>query len=271
MEASPNAKSNSGGKKDSVSSDEEAYKARLLESKIMRKKAEEDAQLLANRITLLQIEEKKALKKIEDTRKKAKEIMDLKARNAEMQRQKDELRRQREEEEYKKMQGNKMSKQNSRENAETNRNSLMMKLRNEVDEMRKTKKDSKQMFHISKDEERMKNAQTVKAVKDQHKDLEYKKMRIMEDTKMKARMEYEGKIKQEVMMKEQTEQKIADLERQEMQLIQRLQTTQTLQREAFDTLEKALGSNNQGNSTPNGLAISTANTSANPAPPQIQK
>lgn len=32
---------------------------------------EDDAQLLANRIALLEIEEKKALKKIEDTRKKA--------------------------------------------------------------------------------------------------------------------------------------------------------------------------------------------------------
>jgi len=44
----------------------------------MRKKAEEDAQLLANRIALLQLEEKRAMKKIDETRKKAKEIMDLK-------------------------------------------------------------------------------------------------------------------------------------------------------------------------------------------------
>ena len=62
-----------------------------MESKILRKKAEEDAQLLANRITLLQIEEVKALKKIDETRKKAKEIMELKARNLEAQRQKEEV------------------------------------------------------------------------------------------------------------------------------------------------------------------------------------
>ena len=60
--------------------------------KILRKKVEEDAQLLANRITLLQIEEKKALKKIEETRKKAKDIMELKARNLEAQRQKEEVK-----------------------------------------------------------------------------------------------------------------------------------------------------------------------------------
>ena len=37
----------------------------------MRKKAEEEARLLANRIALLQVEEKKAMKKIEETKNKA--------------------------------------------------------------------------------------------------------------------------------------------------------------------------------------------------------
>jgi hypothetical protein len=252
MEASPNSpsklsdspgKSNSGGKKDSVSTDEEAYKTRLLESKQMRKKAEEDALLLANRIALLQVEEKKAIKKIEDTRKKAKEIMDLKARNAEQQRQKEELRRQREEDELRKMQNNKFQKQQSKDNYESNRSNLMMKLKNDVDEMRKTKKDTKTAFHSTKEDEWNKNLESVKAVRTQHQDLHEKKKKQMEETKTKARLEYEGKIKQELTIREQTEEKIARLERQEMELIQRLQNTQNMQKEAFDTLEKALGSN----------------------------
>jgi len=119
----------------------------------------------------------------------------------------------------------------------------MLKLKNEVDQMRKTKKDSKEMFHVAKDEERIKNAQNVQLVKGQHKDLEYKKKKSMEETKLKARMEYEGKIKQEHTIREQTEEKIAKLEKQEMDLIQRLQNTQTLQKEAFDSLEKAIGTN----------------------------
>lgn len=56
---------------------------------MLRKKAEEDAQLLANRIALLQLEEKKAHKKIEETKKKAKEIMELKNRNLQAQREKE--------------------------------------------------------------------------------------------------------------------------------------------------------------------------------------
>lgn len=61
---------------------------RLDEAKKARKKLEEDARLLANRIALLENEEKKALKKIQETKKKAEEITNLKLRNKEMNIQK---------------------------------------------------------------------------------------------------------------------------------------------------------------------------------------
>ncbi len=54
---------------------------RLDEAKKARKKMEDDAKLLANRIALLESEEKRALKKIQETKKKAEEIMSLKQRN----------------------------------------------------------------------------------------------------------------------------------------------------------------------------------------------
>ena len=57
----------------------------------MRKKAEEDAQLLANRIALLQLEEKRAMKKIEETKTKAQEIMELKTRNLQIQKEKERV------------------------------------------------------------------------------------------------------------------------------------------------------------------------------------
>jgi hypothetical protein len=43
----------------------------LKATRINKKKAEEDARLLANRIALLKMEEKKAWKKIQETKKKA--------------------------------------------------------------------------------------------------------------------------------------------------------------------------------------------------------
>merc|ERR1719231_608457 len=53
----------------------------LTTAKEARKRAELDAQLLANRIALLKQEEEKAWKKIEETRKRAQEIMELRSAN----------------------------------------------------------------------------------------------------------------------------------------------------------------------------------------------
>ena len=54
-----------------------------MEAKQSRKKIEEDTKLLENRIALLEIEERKSKKKIEETRKKAEEIKLQKQRNKE--------------------------------------------------------------------------------------------------------------------------------------------------------------------------------------------
>lgn len=54
-----------------------------MEAKIARKKIEEDTKLLENRIALLENEEKRALKKIEETKKKANNITSYKERNKE--------------------------------------------------------------------------------------------------------------------------------------------------------------------------------------------
>jgi len=46
-----------------------------------KKKAADDAKLLANRIALLKLEEKKAWKKIEETKRRAEQAMQTRARN----------------------------------------------------------------------------------------------------------------------------------------------------------------------------------------------
>ena len=56
---------------------------RLLSSKISRKKIELDAQALRNRILLLENEESKVMRKIEDTKRKALNIMHIKQKNRE--------------------------------------------------------------------------------------------------------------------------------------------------------------------------------------------
>jgi len=49
----------------------------LADQRISRKKASEDVKILANRIALLKAEEQKAWKKIEETKKKAQDILEV--------------------------------------------------------------------------------------------------------------------------------------------------------------------------------------------------
>merc|ERR1712098_609178 len=58
--------------------------SRKLAAKHARKRADDDAKLLSNRIALLKAEEQKAWKKIEETRNRAAQIMKLRQRNAEV-------------------------------------------------------------------------------------------------------------------------------------------------------------------------------------------
>ena len=55
--------------------DDETLHRKLVAAKIARKRAEEDMKLLNNRISLLKQEESKAWKKIDETKKRAKDII----------------------------------------------------------------------------------------------------------------------------------------------------------------------------------------------------
>merc|ERR1719274_292501 len=65
--------------------------ANLTSAKEGRKRAELDAQLLANRIALLKQEEEKAWKKIEETRKRANEVVDTRRANEQKFKDKEDM------------------------------------------------------------------------------------------------------------------------------------------------------------------------------------
>ena len=78
---------------------EEEVTGALVATRLNKKKAADDAKLLANRIALLKLEEKKAWKKIEETKRKAEQVMKIRQRNNEDRSRKDQLARQRQDEE----------------------------------------------------------------------------------------------------------------------------------------------------------------------------
>lgn len=59
---------------------------------------------------------------------------------------------------------------------------------------------------------------------------------------LQAKKEYEEKIRREELSRIEREREIADLEQKEMELIERLQHTQSVQKQAYEELEKVLAS-----------------------------
>ena len=86
-------------KKESINTVDSDEWNELSEAKQLRRRAEEDAKLLSNRIALLKQEEAKAWKKIEETRKRAKEIEETRQRNLEEKKRREEAARLKAEEE----------------------------------------------------------------------------------------------------------------------------------------------------------------------------
>jgi len=78
----------------------------LSDQRVSRKRAQEDVKLLANRIALLKQEEQKAWKKIEETKKKANDIINVRQRNADTNNYKMNLAKQREQDEHEQMMKN---------------------------------------------------------------------------------------------------------------------------------------------------------------------
>jgi hypothetical protein len=213
---------------------------RLLEAKLHRRRAEEDAQLLANRISLLKQEEAKAWKKIEETRARAKEIMEIKVRNLESQRRKEEQRKAREDEEYQRSMHNRMTKEQDRQFKQLTREQLKAKLRADVEALKESKRDNARQIEANRREDLMKMTNIKQHIRTAQQESEEKRRRDDDEKRARARAHYEERLGNENRIREQKEAEILALEQEEMELIAKLQNTQVLQKNVFEDLEAAL-------------------------------
>ncbi|OMJ78643.1 hypothetical protein SteCoe_21520 [Stentor coeruleus] len=213
---------------------------KFVEAKNMRKRAEEDAQLLSNRIALLRLEEQRSLKKIEETRNKAREIMQKKVQMLEEQRLKEEEKNKRLEEEKARIEQNKINKEQSKQARISTREEMIKKLKDEVLAIKLAKKENQSIIEQNKNIEMLEKATVTQSIKDMHREAEEKRRRAEEERKAKVRAELERKIEEENMKKQQKDDEIARMEQEELELIQRLQNSQMMQRSAYEELELAM-------------------------------
>jgi len=215
--------------------------ANLTAAKEARKRAELDAQLLANRIALLKQEEEKAWKKIEDTRKKATEIMDLRKQNQDKFQAKENFYKAKWESIREAQAQNAMARDKAKAMRDQTKHGL---LDHKHANARNTKEQSQQLLYQKKEreaQERQANterSQYLKARKEEAKRrAEEERLAQLE----KFREDYESRTAQEELIRARTEALVAKMEKEEMELIQRLQNTQTVQRNAYEELEAAMG------------------------------
>merc|ERR1712137_943923 len=119
----------------------------------------------------------------------------------------------------------------------------------------KTKQQSHQFLLQKKEREaaerqaNMERGNLIKQKKEEAKrKLEEDRLAQLE----KFREDYEARAAQEELLRARTDALVAKMEKEEMELIQRLQNTQTVQRNAYEQLEAALGQTSQQISISNG-------------------
>lgn len=219
---------------------EYSEQTKLTEAKQMRKRADEDARLLANRIALLKQEELKAQKKIEETRRKAQEILNLRNRNTEVLRKKEEERLQREEEERQRLEEIKKFKESKQTNNYQKNMMRQNRAISEANAIKTSRKQNLETIQNFKQQDLVQKATMRNLIKSQKREAEEKKKKFERDRIERTRIETEKKIEQENKMRRLREEEVARMEQEELELIQKLQNTQLLQKSAYEELENAL-------------------------------
>lgn len=219
--------------------------ANLSTAKESRKRAELDAQLLANRIALLKQEEEKAWKKIEETRKKADEIKQIRQNNENKFAAKEKFYQSKWESIRQSQAQNSMNRDKAKATRDETRHCLLEQKHLSA---RATKDQSQQFLVMKKGREaaeRQTNGERSAYLRSRKEDA---KRRLEEDRLAqldKFREDYETRTSQEELLRARTDALVAKMEKEEMELIQRLQNTQTVQRTAYEELEAALGQTSQ--------------------------
>jgi hypothetical protein len=203
-----------------------------------RRRAERDEQLLANRIALLKQEEAKAWKKIQQTKVRAEQVLQLREENRKRGNEAKRIIKQQKREEKKrlldKMQNrDAVSKANADREYRVKRESVAQMKRDKANVQREKTEVYQEMISVAKSRVNKIKQQKQKALakrKDREQAIIERNKRI-----------HDEKIQKEERALRKREAEVRKMEKRERELIERLKRTQELQREAYEQLETALG------------------------------
>ena len=211
---------------------------RLAQMKQERKEAEANAKLLDNRLNLLKGEEKKAWKKIENTKKRANDKLQHLQHIVQNNKIKVEVKKQKEKELLEKKEHNKKMNEKIKNSTAAKKEKLKRQIEEEAKLLKIQKIYNKQLINFLNEETVNQNKSKCACVKSQ-KTFNQEKKKIMDHQKrMKLREELERKLIEEYKLKEEAETKRSKAEQEELEMIKKLQTTTQIQQNISNELEK---------------------------------
>ena len=220
-------------------------------------------------IGCLTIKYEQAWKKIEETKKKAKDIMHVKQRNQEQIRLKEQRRREKDLEERMLLERNQNMKNNIKENITMTKEQLLKKQYDEAEKIKQEKREQAEQLMLFKQQEALKAASAKQKIRNAQMEAEEKRRLDQAEKKARTRAELQQRIIAENQRRLQIEVRfklrenthksvlpiyykinalfsffvqaeVAMMEQEELELIKRLQNTQMMQKTAYDDLENAL-------------------------------
>ena len=211
---------------------------RLNQMKQERKMAEDNAKLLDNRLNLLKGEEIKRLKNIEITKKKANEKLQNLKFMVENKNIKNQAKKNKEKELSIKKEQNKLMNKTIKNNTEKNKEKLRRQIEEEAKLLKIQKTYNKQLINFLNEERMNANKARCANIKNEINNRNEKKRMFENEKKRKLREELEKKLIDEYKLKEEAENRRIKAEKQEIEIIKKLQNTTKIQQNINDKYEK---------------------------------
>jgi hypothetical protein len=215
----------------------------LLDAREARRRAEQDEQLLANRIALLRQEEAKAWKKIKQTKERAEKILDTREENKTRVAKQRRDARLAKDNETKRLRRKKQTRQDhSRRLGDAEIESK----REKVNEIKREKRALQQAKARRTQEMQSMARQRVGEMRRKKAEVSERQRRVMQSKVEKSKEDYNRRVEEEEKALRKREKDVRKMEKRERELIERLKRTQMVQSEAYAQLEQTLNGGSPG-------------------------
>ncbi|OWZ08893.1 hypothetical protein PHMEG_00018498 [Phytophthora megakarya] len=222
------------------SQQDEAYsevQSAMLDAKKQRKQAEVDAQLLANRLAHLRAEDARAQKRIEEAKRRAREIEAIKKRNEDRHRVKQEAMEQMQREIKAQRQYNNMVQSSSRERRNQVIAEYSLQRAQIVQDTRAEKKTHLAQIRRQREMDRSWLAERSQEMREKEKRVVRQRQAAQKNYEKELLKKARDNLAHEHEQRLLSEKKIYRMESEEAELIAKLRVTQEMQRAAYEELE----------------------------------